>query len=102
VQLGAVDLFVQDASFEPAGRGDGAGVDELRAPFNGKVIAVQAQAGRAVARGETLVVLESMKLEHALAAVRDGVIEIVQAVPGQQAATGQVLVTFRATEPAKS
>ncbi len=102
VQIGAVDLFVHDASFEPAGRDDGSGASELRAPFNGKVIAVQAQAGRAVTRGETLLVLESMKLEHALAAVRDGVIDTVQAEPGQQAATGQVLVTFRSTEPAKS
>ena len=69
---------------------------ELRAPFNGKVIAVQARPGATVARGDVLLVLESMKLEHALAAARDGVIKAVHVAPGQQAATSQVLVTFEA------
>jgi 3-methylcrotonyl-CoA carboxylase alpha subunit/geranyl-CoA carboxylase alpha subunit len=97
VQCGAVDLVIEDASFEPAAGGTGAAAaDELRAPFNGKVIAVQAQPGATVVRGDTLLVLESMKLEHALAAPRDGVIKAMHVEAGQQAATSQVLVTFEA------
>ena len=97
VQCGAVDLFVEEASFDPpAGAAGAAGANELRAPFNGKVIAVQAQAGQAVRKGEPLVVLESMKLEHALAAARDGVVRAVHVAKGQQAATSQVLVTLEA------
>jgi 3-methylcrotonyl-CoA carboxylase alpha subunit/geranyl-CoA carboxylase alpha subunit len=69
---------------------------ELRAPFNGKVISVAAQPGAAVGRGDTLLVLESMKLEHALGASRDGVIKAVHVGVGQQAATLQLLVTFEA------
>jgi geranyl-CoA carboxylase alpha subunit len=99
LQSGAVDLVVEDASFEPAAGGAGASAaNELRAPFNGKVIAVKAQAGAAVVRGDTLLVLESMKLEHALGATRDGVIKAVHVEPGQQAATSQVLVTFEALQ----
>jgi len=99
LQSGAVDLLIEDASFEPAaGAVDAAGVNELRAPFNGKVIAVKAQPGCAVARGDTLLVLESMKLEHALGAARDGIIKAVHVEPGQQAATSQVLVTFEALQ----
>jgi geranyl-CoA carboxylase alpha subunit len=95
VQCGAVDLVVDDASFEPAGSAGGAGTgNELRAPFNGRVIAVQATPGASVVRGDILLVLESMKLEHALAAARDGIVRSVQVAPGQQAATSQVLVTF--------
>jgi 3-methylcrotonyl-CoA carboxylase alpha subunit/geranyl-CoA carboxylase alpha subunit len=98
LQAGAVDFFIEDASFEPGTRGGGAAqAGELRAPFNGKVIAVKAQPGAKVARGETLLVIESMKLEHSLAAARDGVVKAVHVQPGQQAATSQVLVTFEAT-----
>jgi geranyl-CoA carboxylase alpha subunit len=97
VQAGSTDLVIQDASFLP---GDSAiGTDaarELRAPFNGKVIRVAAQPGAFVARGETLLVLESMKLEHALSAARDAVVERVHVAAGQQAATSQLLVTFEA------
>jgi 3-methylcrotonyl-CoA carboxylase alpha subunit/geranyl-CoA carboxylase alpha subunit len=98
VQHGAVDLVVADASFEPALAGAGAAANELRAPFNGKVIAIKAQPGATVARGDTLLVLESMKLEHALGASRDGVVKSVHVEPGQQAATSQVLVTFEALQ----
>ncbi len=97
VQSGAVDLFIEDVSFEAAGAtARGAGAGELRAPFNGKVIAVKVAAGMQVARGDTLLVIESMKLEHALAATRDAVAEAVHVEPGQQVATSQVLVTFHA------
>ena len=98
VQHGAVDFVVADASFEPAASGSATAANELRAPFNGKVIAIKARPGAAVARGDTLLVLESMKLEHALGASRDGVIKSVHVEPGQQAATSQVLVTFEALQ----
>ena len=96
VQAGAVDLMLHDASFEAGASGAAATDRELRAPFNGRVIAVQARPGATVTRGDVLLVLESMKLEHALAAARDGVIQAVHVAPGQQAATSQVLVTFEA------
>ena len=93
VQHAGVDLFIEDASFEPAsGAGLAAGANELRAPFNGKLIAVHAALGAVVKRGDTLAVLESMKLEHALAAPRDGVVLALRVEAGQQVAPGQVLV----------
>jgi geranyl-CoA carboxylase alpha subunit len=99
VQSGGVDIVIQDASFEPPGNGSGAAAAlELRAPFNGKVIAVNAQPGAVVGRGDTLLVLESMKLEHALGATRDGVVKAVHVAAGQQAATSQLLVTFEAAQ----
>jgi geranyl-CoA carboxylase alpha subunit len=97
VQCGAADLFLEDASFEPANaQGAGGGAIELRAPFNGKVIALKVAAGAAFAQGDSLLVLESMKLEHALAAARAGVVQAVHVDAGQQVATGQLLVTFEA------
>lgn len=95
VQVGAVDLFLRDASFDPPDGTGGTGkAGELHAPFNGRVIAVHAQPGDTVKKGATLVVVESMKLEHALAAARDGVVRSLHVAPGQQVAPAQLLVTL--------
>lgn len=95
VQVGAVDLFLRDASFDPPAGADGAGAaGELHAPFNGRVIAVHAQPGDAVKKGDTLVVVESMKLEHALPAARDGVVRSLHVAAGQQVTPAQLLVTL--------
>jgi geranyl-CoA carboxylase alpha subunit len=97
VQAGAVDLFLQDASFDPPASSAAAhAANELRVPFNGRVIAVHAEPGVPVKKGDTLVVVESMKLEHALAAMRDGTVRSLHVEAGQQVATSQVLVTFEA------
>ncbi|MFN3910663.1 acetyl/propionyl/methylcrotonyl-CoA carboxylase subunit alpha [Hyphomonas sp.] len=68
------------------------GGNVVKAPMPGKVLSVLAIAGAAVRRGETLAVLEAMKMEHALTAPRDGVVEAVHASAGQQVADGDVLV----------
>ena len=60
------------------------------------MVAVAAQPGAKVKKGDTLVVLESMKLEHVLAAGRDGVVKAVHVAAGQQAAAAQVLVQLEA------
>ena len=49
--------------------------DEIHAPMPGAVISVHKQAGDNVARGETVVTIESMKLQMALVAPRDGRID---------------------------
>ena len=47
--------MLEDASYEPAGQGAGAAAaNELRAPFNGKVIAVKARPGATVGTGTTV------------------------------------------------
>jgi geranyl-CoA carboxylase alpha subunit len=96
VQAGGVDLFVEDASFEAASSGGMAASKELRAPFNGKVVAVNAAPGQAVRRGDTLLVIESMKLEHAINAPHDAVLASVLVDAGQQTSPGQVLLRFDA------
>jgi biotin carboxyl carrier protein len=95
LQQGAIDAFMEDLSFEaPASaRGDG-GAGELRAPFNGKVIALKAAPGDAVGAGAALVVIESMKIEHVLSLPRGGRVARVQVSVGQQVGPGQMLVTL--------
>ena len=94
-QTGGVDGWVEDASWEPAARaGAAGGVTELRAPFNGKVVAIPVAAGQALAAGDTVVVIESMKLEHSLASPAAATVAELLVAPGQQVSPGQVLARF--------
>jgi 3-methylcrotonyl-CoA carboxylase alpha subunit len=80
--------------FDPlAHAGDGAGVGgRLTAPMPGKVVALLAQAGDKVAKGQALAVMEAMKMEHTLHAPRDGVVaELLYAVGDQVAEGGELL-----------
>lgn len=95
VQAGAHTLNLVDLSFAPRERAGGAAAGrELRAPFNGKLIAVHAAPGAQIAKGEPLLVIESMKLEHTLAAPRDLTVDGIPVAAGQQVAPGQLLITF--------
>lgn len=58
------------------------------------VVAVQVAAGDRVGRGETLVVLEAMKMEHAITAPCDGTVAAVPFAPGDQVEDGAVLVVL--------
>ena len=63
--------------------------------------AVKVVPGDTVVRGQTLVVLEAMKIQHQLKAVRDATVESVSAQEGQQVANRAVLVTMTADAPAQ-
>ncbi len=96
----SAELWLDDLSHAPAQAAGAAGPSQaLRAPFNGKLIAVHATVGQAVARGDTLRVIESMKLEHALAAPRDAVVAELLVQPGAQVAPGQLLLRFQPETP---
>lgn len=97
VQVGGVDLWIDDSTLAAPSTSTGAaGSAEVRAKFNGKVIALQTDVGATVKRGDTLLVIESMKLEHAIAATQDGVVAGIEVALGQQAMTGQILVRLSA------
>jgi 3-methylcrotonyl-CoA carboxylase alpha subunit len=71
-----------------------AGGDDIRAPMPGLVKHLAAQPGAAVSRGDVLVVLEAMKMEHALTAPRDGIIAEVLVAAGAQVTDGTVLLAL--------
>ncbi|HMN21318.1 MAG TPA: biotin carboxylase N-terminal domain-containing protein [Ottowia sp.] len=102
-QAGGVDWWFDDVSFEPVVAGGGArAAAELKAPFNGRVVRVAAQAGQALEAGETAVVIESMKLEHSLAPRAAVTVAEVLVSEGQQVTPGQVLLRFAAEDAAAS
>jgi 3-methylcrotonyl-CoA carboxylase alpha subunit len=74
------------------------GGDAVIAPMPGLVKLVAATPGAAVSRGDALMVLEAMKMEHTLAAPRDGVVAEVLAAEGDQVAEGALLLTLAAED----
>ena len=75
----------------------GEGVEEggrLTAPMPGKVIALMVEAGSVVRRGQPLLVMEAMKMEHTLHAPADGVIDAVRYAVGDLVSEGTALVDF--------
>jgi acetyl-CoA/propionyl-CoA carboxylase biotin carboxyl carrier protein len=84
--------------FEPdrVARGDvgasGAGTGPVTSPMPGVVVAVKVAPGDEVRAGQVLVVVEAMKMEHAVAATGDGVVRAVSVRPGQQVGLDEALV----------
>ena len=66
----------------------------LTAPMPGKVIAYLVQAGDAIKTGQPLAVLEAMKMEHTIAAPRDGTVAELLFAPGDQVSEGGELLTL--------
>jgi biotin carboxyl carrier protein len=69
-----------------------AGREVIAAPMPGLVVRVNVEAGQAVTAGESLVVLQAMKMENELASPRGGTVKAVVVEPGQAVEPGQVLV----------
>lgn len=84
--FGASDPFAE------AAQADG-GASSMRAPMPGLAKVVMAAKGDAVKKGQALLILEAMKMEHTIAASHDGVIDDIVA-QGAQVTDGTVLVRF--------
>jgi 3-methylcrotonyl-CoA carboxylase alpha subunit len=77
------------------------GGDRIVAPMPGLVKALMTEAGAMVEKGQTLAILEAMKMEHRLTAPRDGVIAEIAAAAGDQIDEGALLIALVAEEGAE-
>jgi len=68
---------------------------EIGASIPGTILKVLVKEGEAVKEGQSLVVIEAMKMETNVVASADGVIETVAAKEGKQVKTGQLLVKLK-------
>jgi 3-methylcrotonyl-CoA carboxylase alpha subunit len=87
-ELELVDPF----HFEPA---DALPDARLTALMPGRVVKVMARAGESVKKGQALMILEAMKMEHTIVSPRDGVVERVAFTENQLVPADAVLVAFR-------
>jgi geranyl-CoA carboxylase alpha subunit len=88
---------VQDITHQPARGAQGAGSGRIQATMDGALIDVLVSEGQSVTQGQTLMILEAMKMEHPVKADRDGTIGAVLARKGQQVKRGQLLVDITAS-----
>jgi propionyl-CoA carboxylase alpha chain len=74
------------------------GTDELAggltAPMPGAVLATEVNSGDKVSKGDLLLILEAMKMEHRITAPMDGIISELHVATGDQVENGQLLVTL--------
>lgn len=84
-----------------AAAGQGAAEDRVLAPMPGSIVSVTVKAGDAVSKGQTLLVMESMKMETTISAPRDGVIETVTYDKGQTFDRDALLLSLVALEKKK-
>jgi propionyl-CoA carboxylase alpha chain len=68
------------------------------APMPGKIVRVDASPGQRVTKGQVLLILEAMKMEHRIMATSDGTVAEVRVHEGQQVDARQVLVVVEAEE----
>jgi 3-methylcrotonyl-CoA carboxylase alpha subunit len=72
-------------------------VGRLTAPMPGKVVSFAVKVGDVVRRGQTLAVMDAMKMEHTIAAPADGTVAELLYAPGDQVAEGAELLKLTAS-----
>lgn len=83
-----IDVYL---GFKPSGLGNDDG-GSLISQMPGKVIKVLVEAGQDVQKGETLLILEAMKMENEVKASRDGKIGSINITEGQSIETGTLML----------
>jgi biotin carboxyl carrier protein len=66
----------------------------VKAPMPGLVVVVPVEVGQLVSAGQTVIVLESMKMQNELKSPRDGVVQNISVATGQSVEQNKILVTI--------
>lgn len=93
---GCGHFILEDVTHKPAAAAGGAGSGQVKASMDGAIVEVLVAEGDTVEAGQTLVVLEAMKMEHPLKAGVAGVVKGISCSAGQQVKSKQLLVTVEA------
>ncbi len=83
LRLGGRNWLVELIDPRDAARSEASGDSAILAPMPGQVVSLEKQVGDAVRRGETVLTIESMKLQTRLTAPRDGTIAEIRKQVGQ-------------------
>ena len=74
--------------------GGAAGSISVSAPMPGKILAVKANVGQAVKKGDVVLILEAMKMENEVVAPEDGTIASINVAVGSAVEAGDTLATL--------
>jgi 3-methylcrotonyl-CoA carboxylase alpha subunit len=78
-----------------AGEDEDSAVGKLTAPMPGKVVAVRVTLGAAVKKGQPLIIVEAMKMEHTITAPADGIVDAINANVGDQVNEKHELIALK-------
>lgn len=78
----------------PAPAAGGAGSVEVSSPMPGKILAVKANVGDSVKKGQVILILEAMKMENEVVAPEDGTIASIDVTVGASVESGDTLATL--------
>jgi geranyl-CoA carboxylase alpha subunit len=92
LQGGPGSVLIEDTTLRAPQLADGVGSGKLKAPMDGAVVTITVKKGDQVSRGQTVAVIEAMKMEHPLKADVDGLVQAVHAELGAQVKGRQLLV----------
>ena len=95
---GSGHFILEDITYEPASAAGGAGSGQIKASMDGAIVEVLVTEGDVVEAGQTLVVLEAMKMEHPLKAGVDGTVTAISCEAGQQVKSKQLLATVEGND----
>jgi biotin carboxyl carrier protein len=94
--------FVTGACFLKAGEESDASAStkvkkgaKIKSQMPGKILRVSVKAGDAVKKGQSIMVMEAMKMENEIKSPQDGTIKEVKVTEGQAVETGAELVIFQ-------
>ena len=69
-------------------------IDSIKAPMPGSIIDIKVEAGQKVKEGETLLILEAMKMENAITAPKDTIIKELFVKEGESVDKNKLLIDF--------
>ncbi|MBK8442679.1 MAG: acetyl-CoA carboxylase biotin carboxyl carrier protein subunit [Sphingobacteriales bacterium] len=69
-------------------------INEIKAPMPGLVLAIKVQVGDTIAKGDTVLVLEAMKMENNIKAVGEGIVKSISVQKGAAVEKNQVLIVL--------
>jgi biotin carboxyl carrier protein len=71
-----------------------AGSVKVNSPMPGKILAIKANAGQSIKKGQVICVLEAMKMENEIVAPSDGTVASINVAVGSSVEAGEVLATL--------
>ena len=84
-----LDLLIKEMGFS---LGSAKKANDIKAPMPGMILSVNVKEGQEVKEGDTLLILEAMKMENAIGAPKDGIIKTVNAKNGGTVEKGELMI----------
>lgn len=86
-----LDYLIKEMGFH---EGHSKKINDIKAPMPGIILSVLVKENQQVKEGETLLILEAMKMENAITSPKDTIIKNISISPGKTVEKGQLLIEF--------